>query len=106
MGYSGESAVHSDLLDPTTTTCRKLQTTLSVQPTTLCNGTHLTLTMSNAEATAFLTSLLNKTLRVHTNDSRMFVGQMKCTDKVPIYHPSPTSAPPFLSLYNQPRTVF
>jgi len=38
--------------------------------------------MDNSEATSYLTSLLNKTLRVHTTDTRIFVGQMKCTDKV------------------------
>ncbi|KAJ9627153.1 hypothetical protein H2203_003614 [Taxawa tesnikishii (nom. ined.)] len=37
--------------------------------------------MANEEATVFLSSLLNKTLRVHVTDRRMFVGQMKCTDK-------------------------
>ena len=37
-------------------------------------------TSSSAEATSYLTSLLNKTLHVHTQDGRMFVGQMKCTD--------------------------
>ncbi|KAI4765273.1 hypothetical protein E4T52_00138 [Aureobasidium sp. EXF-3400] len=35
---------------------------------------------SNAEATEYLTHLLNKTLRIHTTDSRIFVGTMKCTD--------------------------
>ena len=39
-------------------------------------------TMSNDEAASFLGSLLNKTLRIHTTDTRIFVGQMKCTDKV------------------------
>ncbi|KAF2223719.1 LSM domain-containing protein [Elsinoe ampelina] len=37
--------------------------------------------MSNGDATAFLTSLLNKSLRIHVTDGRMFVGQMKCTDQ-------------------------
>lgn len=36
---------------------------------------------SNEEASSFLTSLLNKTLHIHTTDTRIFVGQMKCTDK-------------------------
>jgi len=44
--------------------------------------THATNQMDNSEATSYLTSLLNKTLRVHTADTRIFVGQMKCTDKV------------------------
>jgi small nuclear ribonucleoprotein (snRNP)-like protein len=33
-----------------------------------------------AEAASYLTGLLNRTLHLHTNDGRMFVGQMKCTD--------------------------
>ncbi|TIA17538.1 hypothetical protein D6C80_03895 [Aureobasidium pullulans] len=36
---------------------------------------------NNAEATENLTRLLNKTLRIHTTDSRIFVGTMKCTDQ-------------------------
>jgi len=44
---------------------------------------------SNAEATEYLTSLLNKTLRLHTTDSRIFVGTMKCTDQVRSFLPSP-----------------
>ena len=38
-------------------------------------------TTSNVSATSYLTSLLNRTLRVHTTDTRIFVGQMKCTDR-------------------------
>ncbi|RYP03954.1 hypothetical protein DL764_004788 [Monosporascus ibericus] len=34
------------------------------------------------EAEAFLHTLINKTLRVHTTDSRIFVGTFKCTDPV------------------------
>lgn len=37
---------------------------------------------NNVEATEYLTALLNKTLRIHTTDSRIFVGTMKCTDQV------------------------
>ncbi|KAK4634568.1 Small nuclear ribonucleoprotein-associated protein B [Fulvia fulva] len=37
-------------------------------------------TPETEEATSYLTSLLNRTLHIHTNDGRMFVGQMKCTD--------------------------
>ena len=33
-----------------------------------------------AQATAYLTSLLNKTLHIHISDGRVFVGQLKCTD--------------------------
>jgi len=40
-----------------------------------------TTTTSNASASAYLASLLNRTLRIHTNDARIFVGQMKCTDR-------------------------
>ncbi|KAK6859714.1 N-alpha-acetyltransferase 38-B- NatC auxiliary subunit [Apiospora arundinis] len=32
------------------------------------------------EAESYLNSLINKTLRVHATDSRMFVGTFKCTD--------------------------
>lgn len=35
-----------------------------------------------AEAQLFLSSLLNKKLRVHTTDDRMFWGDFKCTDPV------------------------
>jgi len=38
-------------------------------------------TTSNTTATSYLTSLLNRTLRIHTTDTRIFVGQMKCTDR-------------------------
>lgn len=34
-----------------------------------------------AQATAYLTSFLNKTLRIHISDGRVFVGQLKCTDR-------------------------
>ncbi|PSS15296.1 hypothetical protein M430DRAFT_77564, partial [Amorphotheca resinae ATCC 22711] len=36
--------------------------------------------MDKSEATAYLTSLLHKTLRVTTSDARMFLGQFRCTD--------------------------
>ncbi|KAK4165745.1 hypothetical protein QBC43DRAFT_234389 [Cladorrhinum sp. PSN259] len=35
---------------------------------------------SKAEASDFLETLINKTLRVTTTDSRMFCGNFKCTD--------------------------
>lgn len=38
--------------------------------------------MEDTKATAFLETLLNKKLRVHTSDSRMFLGDFKCTDNV------------------------
>lgn len=41
-----------------------------------------TMDRNNGEATEYLTALLNKTLRISTTDSRIFVGTMKCTDQV------------------------
>jgi small nuclear ribonucleoprotein (snRNP)-like protein len=38
--------------------------------------------MDNPKATEYLEALLNKKLRVYTNDSRMFLGDLKCTDNV------------------------
>lgn len=38
--------------------------------------------MEKDEARGFLESLLNKKLRIHTNDERMFWGEFKCTDPV------------------------
>ncbi|GAD92504.1 LSM domain protein [Paecilomyces variotii No. 5] len=40
--------------------------------------------MNNTEAVQFLDSLLGRTLRIHTTDTRMFVGTFKCTDTVRI----------------------
>ena len=37
---------------------------------------------------AFLYKYLGKTLRVHTTDKRVFVGQMKCTDRVRLFFPT------------------
>ncbi|KAL2060769.1 hypothetical protein VTL71DRAFT_9411 [Oculimacula yallundae] len=36
--------------------------------------------MDKTSAENYLSSLLNKTLRVTTTDTRMFLGQFKCTD--------------------------
>ncbi|KHN96790.1 LSM domain-containing protein [Metarhizium album ARSEF 1941] len=36
--------------------------------------------MDQPQAQAYLSSLLNKTLRVHTTDARLFWGTFKCTD--------------------------
>lgn len=33
-----------------------------------------------SQASAYLTTLLNKTLHIHIADGRTFVGQLKCTD--------------------------
>lgn len=38
--------------------------------------------MDNQQAVAFFQSLLGKQLRITTTDTRMFIGEMKCTDKV------------------------
>ena len=38
--------------------------------------------MDVTKATDFLEALLNQKLRVYTNDSRIFVGDFKCTDNV------------------------
>ncbi|TVY40158.1 N-alpha-acetyltransferase,NatC auxiliary subunit, partial [Lachnellula occidentalis] len=38
------------------------------------------LTMEQAQSKDYLTSLLNKNLRITTSDARMFLGQFKCTD--------------------------
>lgn len=35
---------------------------------------------TSTDGPAYLAALLNRTLRLHTSDSRIFVGQMKCTD--------------------------
>ncbi|WPH02124.1 Hypothetical protein R9X50_00497900 [Acrodontium crateriforme] len=32
------------------------------------------------KASEYLACFLNKSLHIHTNDGRMFVGQLKCTD--------------------------
>jgi small nuclear ribonucleoprotein (snRNP)-like protein len=46
--------------------------------------------MEKSQAEDYLRSLLNKTLRITTSDTRMFLGQFKCTDSVgPL--PSPVS---------------
>lgn len=38
--------------------------------------------MEKAAAQTLLESLLNRKLRVHTTDERMFWGEFKCTDPV------------------------
>lgn len=58
--------------------------------------------MDKEESETYLTSLLNKTLRVTTTDTRMFLGHFKCTDSVsppPSPHnpsPKPPETPPTL----------
>lgn len=43
--------------------------------------------MEKAQAEDYLSSLLNKNLRITTSDTRIFHGQFKCTDSV--YQPFP-----------------
>ena len=38
--------------------------------------------MKNGKAVEYLGSILGKRLRLHTTDTRVFVGEFKCTDKV------------------------
>lgn len=38
--------------------------------------------MDNEKAQDYLGTLLGKQLRVHTADSRIFLGEFKCTDNV------------------------
>lgn len=38
--------------------------------------------MDQMQAIRYLESLIGQTLRVHTTDTRMFVGTFKCTDAV------------------------
>lgn len=40
--------------------------------------------MDKSQAVEYLESLLDKTLRLHTSDTRLFVGIFKCTDNVSI----------------------
>lgn len=42
----------------------------------------MSLAEEKVEAEYFIRSLINKTLRIQTKDSRMFVGTFKCTDPV------------------------
>ena len=39
-------------------------------------------TMDNAQAIDYIGSFLGKRLRIHTSDTRMFIGDFKCTDNV------------------------
>ncbi|KAL2040138.1 hypothetical protein N7G274_007041 [Stereocaulon virgatum] len=36
--------------------------------------------MDNTKAVGYLEALLNKKLRIYTDDTRMFLGDFKCTD--------------------------
>ena len=56
---------------------------------------------TKTSASTYLKSLLNRTLRITTTDTRMFLGEFKCTDSVGPPHPLPllhSSLPP--SLHN------
>ncbi|KAF2140838.1 uncharacterized protein K452DRAFT_229702 [Aplosporella prunicola CBS 121167] len=37
--------------------------------------------MSNAQAVPYLLQFIGRNLRIHVSDQRMFIGQLKCTDK-------------------------
>lgn len=37
---------------------------------------------SHAESAKYLQSLIGRTLRIHISDTRIFVGEFKCTDNV------------------------
>ncbi|KAK8195228.1 hypothetical protein HDK77DRAFT_163662 [Phyllosticta capitalensis] len=37
--------------------------------------------MTNTQAIPFLAQFINRPLRIHVSDGRMFLGQMRCTDK-------------------------
>lgn len=45
-------------------------------------STSLSAIMDNGEATGCLGSMLGRQLRIYTTDTRMFVGEFKCTDNV------------------------
>lgn len=48
-------------------------------------------TISPTKAIIYLTQFIGRNLRVHVTDKRMFIGQMKCTDKVSSSRPSTTA---------------
>lgn len=56
--------------------------------------------MEKAQAQSFLESLLNKKLRVHTTDERMFWGDFKCTDPVCILFNPYTPLIPLLFIWS------
>ncbi|KAE8440527.1 hypothetical protein EG329_007273 [Mollisiaceae sp. DMI_Dod_QoI] len=68
---------------------------------------------SKDQAESFLTSLLGKNLRITTTDTRMFLGQFKCTDSVRLlsfflsiihsYYPT-KSSPSIPNSQSQPPT--
>lgn len=51
-------------------------------------------TVSPTQAITYLTQFIGRNLRVHVTDKRMFIGQMKCTDKVSSSRPQSPSSPP------------
>ncbi|GME28524.1 Lsm domain-containing protein [Neofusicoccum parvum] len=62
--------------------------------------------ISATQALTYLTQFIGRNLRIHVTDSRMFIGQMKCTDKVPPPLPSPpTPLPTSANPRNQDRNV-
>lgn len=69
---------------------RKMSTTIPENAASAATAT--TTTLAKAEAQNFLASLLNKKLRVHTTDERMFWGDFKCTDPVHLDPATPSLA--------------
>jgi small nuclear ribonucleoprotein (snRNP)-like protein len=59
--------------------------------------------MEKFQAEDYLTSLLNKTLRVTTTDTRMFLGQFKCTDSVRLSTSWRASPPPSPNPFTRSR---
>lgn len=57
---------------------------------------------TKAEAHAYLTSLINKTLRIHATDGRMFIGTFKCTDTVSLHVFVPICKHPFSYVASKP----
>ena len=71
-----------NLISNRTASLARLFQKAKAQYTTTAQGA----AMEKSQAEDYLTSLLGKTLRVTTTDTRMFLGQFKCTDSV---RPSP-----------------
>ncbi|KAI9856098.1 MAG: hypothetical protein M1824_005694 [Vezdaea acicularis] len=71
--------------------------------------------MDNTRAIQYLSALLGKQLRITTTDTRMFIGEMKCTDKEQnvilaktqeYRHPSPSAVSEVISVdMNQPQSI-
>ncbi|KAK0640480.1 hypothetical protein DIS24_g9284 [Lasiodiplodia hormozganensis] len=53
----------------------------AAEPTPASATTPSPSTVSPTQAITYLTQFIGRNLRVHVTDKRMFIGQMKCTDK-------------------------